>query len=71
MNALLICPSDRPQVSGLAEFEPLCAVALAGRSLLEYWLTILALERVKHVLVVTDDRRNRSRASPRMGCLGG
>jgi NDP-sugar pyrophosphorylase family protein len=56
MKALLICPSDRAQVGWLAEFEPLSAVPLAGRSLLEYWLTTLALEEVKHVLVLADDR---------------
>jgi NDP-sugar pyrophosphorylase family protein len=56
MKALLICPSDRVQVGWIAEFEPLCAITMAGRSLLEYWLTTLALEKVDHVLVLADDR---------------
>lgn len=56
MNALLICPSDRTHVRWLAEHEPLCAMPIAGRSLLEYWLCTLALENVQRVLVLADDR---------------
>lgn len=55
-NALLICPSDRPQVGRLADIDPLCAAPMAGRSLLEYWMTTLALEKVQRVLILADDR---------------
>jgi NDP-sugar pyrophosphorylase family protein len=56
MKALLICPSDRLQVGWLAEYEPLCGLAMAGRTLLEYWLATLALEKVDYALVLADDR---------------
>ncbi len=56
MNALLICPSPRPAVSHLSELAPLAAVPLLGESLLEYWLTDLALAGVKQVRILADDR---------------
>jgi NDP-sugar pyrophosphorylase family protein len=56
MKALLICPSDRPAVAELSRFAPLAAAPLLGQSLLEYWLTHLALAGIKDVHVLADDR---------------
>ncbi len=67
MKALLICPSDRAQVGWLAEQEPLCAVSMAGRNLLEYWLATLSLEGVKEVLVLADDRAEQVEALAKGG----
>jgi NDP-sugar pyrophosphorylase family protein len=55
-KALLICPSDRPAVAELSRMAPLAAAPLMGQSLLEYWLTHLALAGVKEVHVLADDR---------------
>jgi NDP-sugar pyrophosphorylase family protein len=56
MKVALICPSQRPGVELLAETMPLSNVPLLGESLLEYWLTYLAANSVKEVLVLADDR---------------
>ena len=56
MKAMLICPSARPAVTPLSEFTPLAAVPLLGESLVEYWLTHLALLGVKQVRILADDR---------------
>jgi NDP-sugar pyrophosphorylase family protein len=56
MNALLICPSVRPAVSQLSEPAPLAIISLLGQSLVEYWLTHLALAGVTHVRILSDDR---------------
>jgi NDP-sugar pyrophosphorylase family protein len=55
-KALLICPSDRPAVVELSRVAPLAAAPLLGQSLLEYWLTHLALAGVKEVHLLADDR---------------
>ncbi len=55
-KALLICPSDRPAVAELSRIAPLAAAPLLGQSLLEYWLTHLALSGIKEVHVLADDR---------------
>lgn len=55
-KTLLICPSQRPAVAELSRLVPLAAVPLMGRSLLEYWLTDLALAGVKDIHILSDDR---------------
>ena len=55
-KALLICPSERPTVTELSRVAPLAAAPLLGQSLLEYWLTHLALAGVQEVHVLANDR---------------
>ena len=55
-KALLICPSDRPAVVELSRVAPLAAAPLLGQSLLEYWLTHLALNGIKEVHILANDR---------------
>jgi len=55
-KALLICPSSRNAVAELSRQTPLAAVPLLGESLVEYWLTHLALTGVKEVRILADDR---------------
>jgi len=56
MNAVLICPSSRPAVNHLALTAPLAAAPLLGESLVEYWLTHLAMSGYTNVRVLTNDR---------------
>jgi NDP-sugar pyrophosphorylase family protein len=56
MKRLLICPSERPAVSFLAEKNPLATVPLLGQTMLEYWLSDLACRGVKQVTVLAHDR---------------
>ena len=53
---LLICPADRPGVAELSRLAPLAAAPLLGESLLEYWLTHLALAGVSEVQILAKDR---------------
>jgi len=55
-KALLICPSARSAVTELSQTTPLAAAPLLGESLVEYWLTHLALSGVKDVRILADDR---------------
>jgi NDP-sugar pyrophosphorylase family protein len=55
-KALLICPSERPAVAELSRMAPLAATPLLGQSLLEYWLTHLALSGFKEVHILANDR---------------
>ena len=55
-KALLICPSARAGVPELSKTAPLAAAPLLGESLLEYWLSHLALAGVKEVRILADDR---------------
>jgi NDP-sugar pyrophosphorylase family protein len=70
-KALLICPSDRPAVTELSRLTPLAAVPLLGQSLLEYWLTHLALAGTKEVHILADDRPDQIRAIVGMGARWG
>jgi len=56
VNAVLICPSSRPSVEHLAAQAPLAAVPLLGRSLVEYWLTHLAIAGATEVRILAQDR---------------
>lgn len=55
-KALLICPSARAGVPELSKTAPLGAVPLLGESLVEYWLSHLALAGIKDVKILADDR---------------
>lgn len=55
-KAILICPSERPAVAELSRLAPLAATSLLGQSLLEYWLTHLALGGFKEVHILAADR---------------
>jgi len=56
MKNLLICPSERPEVSVLSRHQTLAAVPLLGQSLLEYWLSSLALTGQKEVTILAHER---------------
>ncbi len=56
MKAVLICPSPRIAVNLLSEHAPLATVPLLGEALVEYWLSYLACEGIKEVLILSDDR---------------
>ncbi len=62
MKALLICPSERPQVAALAESAPLVLAPLLGQSVLEYWLSHLAGAKVQEVILLAHDRPQQVRA---------
>lgn len=61
MNALLICPADRPAVVDLAQRGPLVIAPLLGRSVLEYWIEALAARGAQRITVLAADRPNRVR----------
>jgi NDP-sugar pyrophosphorylase family protein len=54
MKTLLICPGERPAVSLLSTKTPLANLPLLGQTLLEYWLSHLAVRGAEHVLVLTN-----------------
>lgn len=56
MNAVLICPSPRPEVEHLATYAPLATVPLLGESLVEYWLTSMTLSGATEVKILASDR---------------
>jgi NDP-sugar pyrophosphorylase family protein len=56
MKAVLICPSERPQVDVLSLAAAFAAVPMIGQTLLEYWLSDLAGAGVRDVLLLADDR---------------
>ena len=56
MKALLICPTDRGNFNLVTELSPLATIPLLGQSLLEYWLSYLALSGVKDVSILASDR---------------
>jgi hypothetical protein len=56
MTTLLICPSERSGAGFLSQRLSLATVPLLGQSLLEYWLSALALRGVSEVLVLAHDR---------------
>jgi NDP-sugar pyrophosphorylase family protein len=60
-KAILICPSDRPAVAELSRLAPLTATPLLGQSLLEYWLTHLAMAGFKEIHILADDRPDQIR----------
>src|SRR5262245_29662808 len=58
MSAILVCPSPGPAVERLASFAPLAAIPFLGESLVEYWLTHLAVSGFRQVRILAHDRPN-------------
>ena len=56
MNAIVICPADRPEVAFLAQSQPLALQPILGRSLLDLWLAELAARGARRILVLATDR---------------
>jgi NDP-sugar pyrophosphorylase family protein len=56
MRSLLICPSARQAFGFVSQSLPLANVPLLGQSMLEYWLSSLALQGAKQVIVLAHDR---------------
>jgi NDP-sugar pyrophosphorylase family protein len=56
MNAILICPSSRSPVEQLSTYTPLAAIPFLGESLIEYWLTHLAMSGASEVRILAHDR---------------
>ena len=62
MKKVLLCPSERPGVSLLAQSVPLVQVPMLGQGLVEYWLSHLACANVKQVDLLVHDRPELVRA---------
>jgi len=58
MNAVLICPAERPGVQHLGTGMPLVTMPVLGQSLVEHWLDYLARRGARHVRVLAADRPN-------------
>jgi hypothetical protein len=56
MNALLICPAERPGMENLVKAAPLAALPMFGQSLVEHWLDEMSRRQAKHVRVLAADR---------------
>ena len=63
MKAVVICPDRRAEVAFLARKTPLALVPVLGPSLLSHWLTTLADDGVKEVIVLASDRPDQVRAT--------
>ena len=62
MNAVLLCPGERPGLDQLRKAGPLALVPMLGQSLVEHWLDHLARLGAKHVRVLAPDRPDLIRA---------
>ena len=56
MNALLICPAERPGMEHLTKAAPLAALPVFGQSLVEHWLDEMSRKKARHVRVLAADR---------------
>jgi NDP-sugar pyrophosphorylase family protein len=56
MRTLLICPGERSTVSNLCQHLPLAHVPVLGQTLLEYWLSALAVHGASQVGVLAHAR---------------
>jgi acetyltransferase-like isoleucine patch superfamily enzyme len=56
MKYLLICPAERPALSGLSENTPLVLLPALGKAFIEHWLEELATLGAKNVLILAADR---------------
>ncbi len=61
MNAILICPGERPDVCLLADEAPLAATPALGHGVLEYWMSYLAGTGVKEIGVLANERTDEIR----------
>ena len=67
MNAILICPADRPEASFLSRAQPLALVPILGRPLLDLWLAEVAARGARSVRVLAADRPDQIRRFVRKG----
>ena len=58
MRTLLICPGERTTVPTLSANLPLAHVPVLGQTLLEYWLSALAIQGTKNVAVLSHLRQD-------------
>jgi Bacterial sugar transferase len=56
MNAILICPGERPATRFLAQARPLAALHAFAKPLVVYWLEHVAALGAKYVLILASDR---------------
>ena len=63
MNAVLICPDRRAETAFLSRKTPLALVPVLGASVLSHWLTALADDGVKEVIVLASDRPDQVRSA--------
>jgi hypothetical protein len=56
MMMLLICPAERTTLAALSNRIPLANVPLLGQTLLEYWLSTLAIRGLREVSVLAHSR---------------
>jgi len=58
MRTLLICPGERDAVAALSQHVPLAHVPVLGQTLLEYWLSSLAIQGTKDIGVLAHARQD-------------
>lgn len=56
MNAVLICPGERPQVPLFQQSAPLVLISVLGKPVLDYWLEYLTRAGAKKVRILASDR---------------
>lgn len=56
MNAVIICPAERPEVSALSESVPLVNLSIFGKPFLFHWLEHLANCGAKEIKILAADR---------------
>jgi len=62
MNAILICPDQRPEIAALSEQMPLSNLPILGKPLLEYWIEHLVQRGVQEIFILATDRPEQVRA---------
>jgi mannose-1-phosphate guanylyltransferase / phosphomannomutase len=62
MNAILICPAERPATRFLSQTTPFAALHAFAKPLVVYWLENLAALGVRCVLILVSDRPEQIRA---------
>lgn len=67
MNAILICPDNRPEMAFLARSQPLALLPILGRPLLDLWITDLANRGIKSIRILVTDRPDQIRRYVRKG----
>lgn len=67
MDAIIICPADRPEMAFLARSQPLALLPILGRPLLDLWITELAAHGAKSIRVLAADRPDQIRRFVRKG----
>ncbi len=71
MNALLICPSNRPAVPHLAALGPLATLPILGDSLAAHWIEHLTAQGAREIQIVVVDGADQVRASVGNGARWG